>query len=107
MENQTVAAKPVKPTIPVMQVYVEGKILRQRRHEKKFYTVIVAAASDVYSHPSTLEVRSDEQLGSEGDIVKLVCNVSSSCRQFSYTEKGTGISKRGDDMTVYFDVIAR
>jgi hypothetical protein len=109
MNDQVTQPRPapaVKPTIPAMQVYIEGKILRHRRHELKFFTCIAAAAADIYSHPSTVEVRSDNQLGEVDQVVKVVCKLSSSVRQFQFTEKQTGMRKTGNDMSCYFDVIA-
>lgn len=106
MSEQVAQTAQVKPKIAPMQVYIEGKITRQRRHERKFYTIITAAAADVYSMPAMIEVRSDEQLGQEGDVVKIICRVSGFVRQFDYTERGTGIRKKGDDFVAIFDVIA-
>jgi hypothetical protein len=104
--NEAIAMQKASPSVRrPLEVVVEGKIVSQRRHENRQYTVIRCAAADEYSHPSTLEVRSAQRLGDVDEVVKLEVRVSGTLRSFAYTDKNTGESRKGNDGRVYFDVI--
>lgn len=86
-----------------LEVLIEGKIVSQRRHENRQYTVIRCAAADAYSHPSTVEVRSSGRLGDVDQVIEVECRVSGTLRSFNYIKDGE--QRKGSEAKVYFDVI--
>lgn len=74
-----------------MQVFVIGKIDAHRRYESSTYTRIIAPAPDVYSRPSTLEIRSKSKIGEVGEEVSVVCKLGGYSRKpYRVTDKETG-----------------
>lgn len=86
-----------------MEVVIAGKIVSQRRHENKQYTVIRCPAADEYSNPSTVEVRSQARLGDVEQFVELDVRVSGTLRSFNYVKDGE--QRKGTEGKVFLDVI--
>jgi len=79
-----------------MRVLVAGKIVSSRMHERNRLTVLIAPAPDAYSHPSTIEVRSRQQLGQVGEEVRVTCSLRGYMRRFDFKDRQTGELKRGE-----------
>lgn len=104
--SEAIAMKSATPAARrPMEVVIAGKIVSQRRHENKQYTVIRCPAADEYSNPSTVEVRSQARLGDVEQFVELDVRISGTLRSFGYTDKNTGEQRRGSEGKVFLDVI--
>lgn len=106
MSEQSAAVKPIHQ-IPLMTVRVAGKIQHVRRANQTFYTILVSPARDEYSHPSRIEVRSDERLGDIDDVITVLCEMSGSVREFNYRDKNTGEQRNGFEARHYLHHIAK
>jgi hypothetical protein len=74
-----------------MEVFVKGKIDARRRHESTWYTRLITPASDVYSRPQVVEVRSKSKLGEVGDETAVSCKLGGYTRKaFRSVDKETG-----------------
>ncbi|MBS7350604.1 MAG: single-stranded DNA-binding protein [Comamonas sp.] len=74
-----------------MQVYVIGRIDATRLHEKQRYSRVICPASDLYSRPQVVEIRSRASVGAKGDEIKALCTLGGFTRKpFRYTDKETG-----------------
>ncbi|MBL8357298.1 MAG: single-stranded DNA-binding protein [Delftia acidovorans] len=92
MTTQTApGASPASGKLNVMQVVVRGRIDASRKHDKTRYTRIVTPAPDPYSRPQTVEIRSKQSLGSQGDEITVVAQLGGFTRKpFRSTNQETG-----------------
>lgn len=82
---------------------IQGK---SRKHENVWYTVVTLPASDAFSHPAVVEVRSSERLGSDGEDVDIKVRVGGFNRKpYDFTDKATGETRRVVPNNVTLDVI--
>jgi hypothetical protein len=79
-----------------MRVVIVGRVVASRSFDGGRVTTIVTPAADSYSHPSTVDVRSKQQLGQKGEEVRVTCSLRGFQRRFQYTDSKTGEVKRGD-----------
>ena len=96
--------------LPLMQARVKGKIANRRRQQSNsgnfWMTVIKTAAKDSYSHPSTIEVHSDKQLGDIGDEWEGVVELTGYPRTYnSKPDPETGEIKKIQTADNHFRVI--
>lgn len=74
-----------------MQVTIKGRIDASSRHDKTTYTRIVTPAPDPYSRPQTVEIRSKQRLGQQGDEITVQAQLGGYTRKpFRSTDKETG-----------------
>lgn len=59
----------------VLEVSLMGKIDEVRYANERYFAVILTPGPDQYSSAVPYEVRSDRQLGKQGDVVDLRCRV--------------------------------
>jgi hypothetical protein len=87
----------IAPAAQAMRVLIVGRIVSSKGLDKGGrMTVIVTPAPDAYSHPSTVEVKSQQQLGAKGDDVRVACMLKGYMRRFEFTDKRTGEVKQGE-----------
>lgn len=80
-------AKQARP----MEVLIKGKIDASRKYESKHYTRLITPASDAYSRPQIVEVRSATKLGQRDEEVTVTCKLGGFTRKpYRYTDKETG-----------------
>jgi hypothetical protein len=97
----------VTPITPIpMRVLIVGRIVASRTNDNGArFTTITTPAPDAYSHPSTVEVRSKQQLGAKGEDVRINCALRGYSRRFEYGDKRTGEVKRGERCEHTLDAI--
>jgi hypothetical protein len=77
--------------LSVNQAVVRGKIIESRMYERVRYTRILCPASDEFSRPETLQIRSKSQLGQRDEIVMISVSLGGYARKaFRVTDKETG-----------------
>lgn len=90
----TPASAPAPRTVAIGQVLIRGRILSRRsittQQGKLWLTLVAMPAPDPYSHPATVEVKSDKALGQSQDDVEVLCRLGGSRRTFQVTDKETG-----------------
>lgn len=87
-DTQAVTTLPTKlPSLGVAQCFINGKIAYSRsqktEHGRIHLTIMKLAAVDEFSHPSTIEISSENKLGEVDDTWKGVCNVTGYPRSFN------------------------
>lgn len=88
------------------QVMVKGRIEDTRRHESTQYTRVLCPATDEYSNPQTMEIRSKARLGQKGDTITQLCVAGGYKRKpFMATDKETGEQTRVVPVEHTFDAI--
>ncbi|BAK77085.1 hypothetical protein NH8B_2271 [Pseudogulbenkiania sp. NH8B] len=63
-----------RPSLKPNQVVLVGRIQSRRRNDEFIFTELRLPAPDEYSHPSTVEVRSNKPIGAPGDDVQQLCS---------------------------------
>lgn len=103
MSTQSAAvALPVRP----MEVVVKGKLVATRRHEQRVYSQIVTPASDEYSQPQTVEIRSRSKIGERDELVQVRCRLGGFLgRAFQATDKETGEIRTARNVVVTLDLV--
>lgn len=93
-QPETVTQMPQKKTVQLAQSFISGRIHSVRKIDTKqgslFLTVLKLAAADEYSHPSTIEVRSNTRLGKVADDWKGLLSISGMPNNYEKTDKQTG-----------------
>ncbi len=87
------------------QVPLTCRIEESRQYNQKFYTRVTTPAPDEFSMPSQFELRSDQQIGSIGSSVQVLCSLSGFTKSRQYTDRQTGELRQVLDKTTYLDVI--
>lgn len=92
-EPQVANFQQQKP-LPFYQAAIRGMISSVRQQTiaggKYFLTCMRLPAADEYSHPATIEVRSEKPIGKKGDEVDGVVNVGGYPDSWERTDKHTG-----------------
>ena len=94
--SQPAAVENIKPSkgLPMGHARVRGRIASRRRQMSQgntfWLTVIKMPARDEFSHPSTIEITSDNALGNVGDDWEGVIEISGYARSFNKTDQETG-----------------
>ena len=83
-DKSSVAALP-------MHVIVKGRIESSKTHDGKRNTKIMTPATDEYSRPQLIEIRSKQRVGETGDLVTLNCLLGGYQRMaYQVKDKDTG-----------------
>ena len=100
------AAREQIPQIGVGIVNLKGKVEAFRRHQGHFYTRLIMPASDQFSSPITVEIRSKSSLGSNDEMVSIRAKVGGyRKRPFRFTDKETGETRQVTPVVVTLDAI--
>lgn len=86
-----------------MKSLLKGKIIRTDYYQSKYYSIVAEAAPDLYTQPSSFRVCTEQGVGSSGDEVQLMVDISGYCRMKNYIDKSTGEQKSFPDQKVYFN----
>lgn len=93
-QPETVTQLPKKPILSHGQSYISGRIHSCRKIETKtgalWLTVMKLAAVDEYSHPATIELRSDVRLGKAEDDWTGVVSIHGMPNNYEKIDKQTG-----------------
>lgn len=98
-------------SLPLYCVALAGKLVGKPRtytdrDGRKMYAHLVRLpAPDEWSSASTVEVQARENLGADGDAVRLIARVSGTARPFVYTDKDSGEKRQGQDVTIRLTVV--
>lgn len=92
-EPQAISLHQPKP-LPLYQAAIKGMISSVRQQviagNKHFLTCMRLPAADAYSHPATIEVRSEKPIGKKGDEVEGAVMVGGYPDSWERTDKQTG-----------------
>lgn len=92
--SQVETVTPLKKALQPAQAYITGRIASVRRIKTAqgdlFLTVLKMAAPDPYSHPSTIEVRSNTRIGKPDDDWSGVVSLSGMANNYQVKNKETG-----------------
>lgn len=89
-----------------LQVFIQGKCLRVRRHEQFVYTTIITPAKDAYSRPQVVEVRSKARFTERDEDV--TCNAllgGYEGKAYAVVDKETGERRQLVPVNLYLDLI--
>ena len=87
-------------------VFVVGKIIRVRRHEKFFYTTVICPAKDEYSRPSVLEIRSNARFGDTEETCKVNAELGGyEGKPYVVTDRETGERKSLVPVNHFLDLV--
>jgi len=94
-QPETVTPLQIKrPSIQAGQAFITGRIHSCRKIDTKtgplWLTVMKLAAADSYSHPATIEVRSDIRLGKPDDDWTGVVSIHGMANNYDRLDKDTG-----------------
>ncbi|MDO4795304.1 MAG: single-stranded DNA-binding protein [Brachymonas sp.] len=87
------AAPANQPAIGIkpMQVMVFGKVENVRSYDKSIYTTVICPATDQYSSPSVVVIKSSRRLGQRDEEIRQLCKLGGYRRKpFKFTDKETG-----------------
>lgn len=74
-----------------MTVLVVGKVEAVRRYENKVYTRVICAAPDLYSRPSTVEIRSNARMGQRDEEISVTARLGGFTRKaYRVTDRESG-----------------
>ena len=91
-----------------LQVKVTGKVIRTRKYDGHFYTVVICPSKDVYAKPSVVEIRSKSSLGSQVDeeIKSVLCEVSGyEAKPYSIVDRETGEQRKVKPVNMYLNLV--
>lgn len=78
------------------QTIIAGRVQQVKTLDRGGYvTELTQPAADEYSHPSTVEIFSDQRLGNQGDEIQQLCAVGGYANNFRYTDRQTGQPRQG------------
>lgn len=98
-------------SLPLYCAALAGKLVGKARtytdrDGRKMYAHLVRLpAPDEWSSASTVEVNARENLGADGDSVRVIARVSGTARPFTYTDRESGERKQGQDVTIRLTVV--
>lgn len=85
-DNQAAVLPANAPKIGIGQTYIQGRIAYARTQKTEagriHLTLLKVPAVDQYSHPSTVEISSQNKLGDVNDDWKGLCNITGYPRTF-------------------------
>lgn len=95
-------ASNVKP----LQVFIQGKITRVRRHEQFTYTTIICPAKDAYSRPSVVEIRSKARFGERDDEARITAELGGyEGKSYAIVDRETGERKTLIPVNHFLDLV--
>lgn len=93
-QPETLTSFSNKKPHPAGQAYIAGRVHSVRKIDTKqgalWLTVMKLAAADSFSHPSTIELRSDARIGKPGDDWSGVVSISGMSNVYEKKDKETG-----------------
>lgn len=77
--------------IKPMHVLVFGKVENVRSYDKSIYTTVICPATDQYSSPSVVTIKSAKRIGQREEEIRQLCKLGGYRRKpFKFTDKETG-----------------
>jgi len=89
-----------------LQVFIQGKCLRVRRHGQFFFTTIITPAKDLYSRPQVVEVRSKARFSERDEDVS--CNAllgGYEGKPYTVVDNETGERRQVVPVNLFLDLI--
>ena len=81
-------------------VTLTGKITHQRKFNETYSSILQLPSSDSFSFPGNVEVRSDQPLGSVGELITKKCKISGSLSRWVDKEGVNQVTAR-----TYFELV--
>lgn len=104
--NPAPELKPVALGVALLMGRIIGKprSYKSQAGEQRFATLVKLPNPSEFESAGTVEIQSAERLGDAGDTWRGRVRITGSVRPFGYTDRVTGESKSGTDVTIRLTV---